>query len=344
MTFSVGQPEQTGLDVILQGLGGGVAQGLQQSLEQFHKTKQLEQTESVFKQQGYPEDLAKLAAAATTGGQTEVLKQLLEMRQRGLLQQPGAAGGPEGAPEGIAEDVPDAIEEVPEEIDFQEEIGLTPKEKVTRRERQEQRSFERNKKFLDRMSSIAEELPKERLALSQMEGAIDDKDFNSWRNAVAEMTNLDVLKTASAQTVNSAIKQFLMSSLAAITGRPNQFIERQITKALISPLYKTEANRLIFDGLKGLSRLKEREVEIAENLEEKYTEKGREIPRNFQKLVREKLKKETLAFEKEYEDKVRDLLSSKKDMVPMRDPQGNLRSVPKSDVKAAQKAGYKIGK
>ena len=36
MTFSVGQPEQTALDVILGGAAGGVAQGLQDSLEQFH--------------------------------------------------------------------------------------------------------------------------------------------------------------------------------------------------------------------------------------------------------------------------------------------------------------------
>lgn len=37
MSFSVGQPEQTGLDVILQGLGQGAGAGLQQSLADFHK-------------------------------------------------------------------------------------------------------------------------------------------------------------------------------------------------------------------------------------------------------------------------------------------------------------------
>ena len=331
MTFSIGQPEQTVLDVILQNLGGGVTQGLQKSLEEFHATQKMQQEEDVFTHQGYPRDLAKLAAAATTGGQTEVLKQLLEVRQRGSL-----------FPKRGLKDETDGV--VEEEVGFEEEIGRTPAEQVRRTEKQEQRSFERNKKFLDRMSSIAEELPKEKVALSQMEGALDDKNFNSWRNAVAEMMNSDVLKTASAQTVNSAAKQFLMSSLASLTGRPNQFIEKQITKALISPLYKTEANRLILDGLEGLMMLKEREVEIAEDLEEQYTQKGREIPRNFQKLVREKLKSETLAFEKGYENKVRELLSSKKDTVAMRDPEGILRSVPKSQVSEAKKAGYKIGK
>lgn len=134
------------------------------------------------------------------------------------------------------------------------------------------------------MSSIAEELPKEKLAISQMKGALESGDFNSLRNAVGEITGQEWIKTASAQTVNSAAKQFLMSSLAGLSGRPNQFIEKQITKALISPLYKDAANTLILEGLEGLSDLKGKQIQIAEDLEEKYTSRGREIPRNFQKI------------------------------------------------------------
>lgn len=40
MSFSVGQPEQSGLDLILQGLGTGVGTGLQQSLADFHQKQQ----------------------------------------------------------------------------------------------------------------------------------------------------------------------------------------------------------------------------------------------------------------------------------------------------------------
>jgi len=309
-----------------QQLGQGVGGGIQNALGEFHKAQQLAQTENTFMRQGYPQDLAKLAAAATTGGQTEVLKTLLDIRQRS---------------NGFSEENQDKDSGF-----FEEEIGIgrTPKEKVARVEKQEQRSFDRNKKYLDRISAIADEMPKEKLALSQMKGAIDSKDFNSYKNIVAEMTGLEVLKTASAQTVNSAAKQFLMSSLASIAGRPNQFIEQQISKALISPLYKNEVNDLIFEGLEGLSRLKEKEVELAENLEEKYTSRGKEIPRNFQKIIRENLKKEASDFEKNYEERVAELLSSKKGSFVMIDPAGNKRSVPKKDVQAAKKAGYRLGK
>ena len=209
------------------GFGTGISEGLQQRLEQFHKDKEFKAQEQMFIAQGWPEDLAKLGASATIGGQTAIVNQLLEMRQR----QPGIfeEGAIEKGPGFEAEEI---------------EVGLTPKEKVTRREKQDQRSFERNKKYLDRISSIAQELPKEKVALAQMKGALEDDNFNSLRNAVAEMTGFEALKSASAQTVNSASKQFLMASLAGLTGRPNQFIERQITKALISPLYHDVANEL----------------------------------------------------------------------------------------------------
>ncbi len=242
-----------------------------------------------------------------------------------------------------------------------EERGFQQKEKKEKREfeerkrteeaatrateTKEKRAFDRSKGYLDSISDIAKELPKEKLALSQMRGALDDKDFNSFRNVIAEMTGIEALKTKSAQVVNSASKQFLMASLAGLTGRPNQFIERQITKALVSPLYHNEANELIYEGLEGLHNLKKREVEIAEDLEEFYTEGGGEIPRNFQKLVRAQHKKEVDAFETRYKQRVTELLSSKdvkSNEVRMRDPQGNLRNVPKKDVEAAKAANYKV--
>ncbi len=215
------------------------------------------------------------------------------------------------------------------------------------KETAEKRAFDRNKSYLDRISDIAVELPKERVALQQMRGALDDKSFNSWRNVVAEMTGVETLKTASAQVLNSASKQFLMSSLAGLTGRPNQFIEKQITKALISPLYRNEANELIYEGLEGLNKLKEREVQIAEDLEDFYTSKGEEIPRTFQKMVRAQHKQEVDDFENRYEQRVKQLLSSKdakSDEVRMTDPDGKLRNVPKKDAKKAQDAGYKLVK
>lgn len=311
----------------------------------------------------FGKEFAELHASLNTGEQTIFFEQVLEAKQRGqnprkLLQKwKEQVQEDEDVLEGVEEDqdilegigedqgAPDQIISPEKQTDIIEEgeIGLTPKEKVAAREKSKQRSFDLNKPYLEKISNISRGLSKEKLALQQMKGAMDAGDFNSFKNVIGEMTGLEFLKTASAQVVNSASKQFLMSSLEDITGRPNAFIEKEITKALISPLYKEEANQLIYEGLEGLHELKKREVEIAQDLQEKYTAKGGEVPRNFQKLVRKQLQKEALEFEKRYEKRVKDLLSSKKGQVSIISPDGQKGFIPKSELEDALDQGYTRG-
>ncbi len=301
-------------------------------------------------------EFAELHGALGTGEQTKFFEQVLESHQRGesarklLGKWEKQAGEPSTSiPEELGEEQIDTTEAIsPEGItdtfEEVEEVGMTPQETVAKKGKEEERSFQRNKGYLERISDMANELSKEGLALQQMKGALDSGDFNSFRNVIGEMLGAEVLKTASAQVVNSASKQFLLSSLASITGggRPNQFLEKQITKALVSPLYREEANLLIYEGLEGLHNLKRREIEIAQEEENKYTAGGGEVPRNFQQIVRKKIQKEAKAFEKEYEQRVKELLSSKDDLVMMISPEGVRGTLPKDQVADALKnKGYK---
>ena len=291
-------------------------------------------------------DFARVWGVQTEGGKTNMIQAALEKIQRGgdvgeIITKYEKAGGKWRAPEEVEEVEIDQIDEVDIEEKIPEKrIGRTEKEEVARIGKQEERSFQRNKDYLERLSKVAQDLPKEKLSLQQMKGALEDNDLGSLRNVVSEITGAQWLKSASAQVLNSASKQFLLSSLSGITGRPNQFLEQSITKALISPLYKKEANQLIYEGLEGLHDLKVREIEIAEELEEKYISKGEEPPRNFQKLIRDKLKKEAKAFEDNYEARVKELLSSKDDHVVLISPEGKKGSVPKDQVSSAIKQGY----
>lgn len=210
--------------------------------------------------------------------------------------------------------------------------------------KQEERAFKRNEKYLQQQDKIRQDLPAEKVSLQQMEASLASGDFNSFRNGVADLTGQEWLKTASAQAANSASKQFLMSSLSGLTGRPNQFLEQQITKALISPQYKKEANRLIIEGLKGLHKLKKMEADTASELEEKYTSKGREIPRAFQRHVKQRIEDEAQKFEDKYEKRlIKELdIRPKKGYALVKTPDGDLKQVPRNKVQEAQKAGGKI--
>lgn len=223
-------------------------------------------------------------------------------------------------------------------------------------EKTEQRAFERNKKYLEKTDEERMSMPKKKLALTQMQTALETGDFESLRNTVADYTGLEFLKTASAQSVNAAIKEYLIGDLASLTGRPNQFIERQITKALINPQYAPEANKVILEGLQGLQKLKEREIDLVGELEEKYTEQGKEIPRNFQRIVKKKLEKEVQEFEEGYKKRIEDIFKPKQERISLKKvPQGTRITVdivdeflkkagndPEKARELARKAGYEF--
>ena len=310
--------------------------------------KSIQQNETLTKYLG--KKFADLHSVLNTGEQTKFFEEALTSQSRGidpnklLSKWEEKAKGPlKARPKEIVDEQIDETETIsPEGITetIEEEIGRTPKEEIAHKEKLQERAYQRNKPYLERLSSMAQDLPKEKLSLQQMKGALDDKDLGSLRNVIAEITGAEWLKSASAQVLNSASKQFLLSSLSGLTGRPNQFLEQQITKALVSPLYRKEANQLIYEGLEGLHDLKVREIEIAEELEQEYIAQGKEPPLNFQKLVRDKLKEEAQAFEKNYEARVKELLSSKDDHVIMISPEGKKGSVPKDQVPDALKRKY----
>lgn len=169
----------------------------------------------------------------------------------------------------------------------------------------ESRDFKRNEKYAEHIEKIRMDQNRKSLALQQMRGALESGDFESARNTVANFLGADFLKTADAQTVNAAIKNFLISDLGQITGNKNVFLERQITAALINPAYAPVANKLILEGLENLDRFHNLEVEAYDRMEQEYLDAGREPPRNFASLVRKSIQPEINKWETAYEEKVR---------------------------------------
>lgn len=220
-----------------------------------------------------------------------------------------------------------------------EEFGfdLTPEEEIAAKKINEAKSFELNKDYIKHMNEIGRDLPIQKRALDQLRMAKDAGNFNSIQNILATILHADFLKTAEAQVVNSAAKTFLMSSLSGLTGRPNQFLERQITKSIISPLYKKEANELIYKGMEDLYKIKEYEINTFQKLHAKYVKERGEVPRNFQEIVNQKVRKKAIEYEKRYEKKWRDLLGSKKTTLSdgkilMEDANGRTLHVPTDKV------------
>jgi hypothetical protein len=189
----------------------------------------------------------------------------------------------------------------------------------------EERSYKRNESFLKDIDASAKNIHTMDLALKQMEAALNKGDYSSIRNILGNVTGQEWIKTASAQVANTAAKEYLISALSEITGRPNQFIENQITKASINPEYEDVANRAIVDGFKILQNIRREKVKTASALEEYYTRDGGEVPRNFTKLVNDKVEKYSLPLLEKYEKDITNDLKRKK--VPGGKPQKSLKEI-----------------
>lgn len=180
---------------------------------------------------------------------------------------------------------------------------------IKKTEASQERSYKRNEKYFTHLDEVRRNSRKKDLALQQIGSALKSGNFDSYRNKIGSLTGLDFVKNATAQTVNTAAKEYLVSSLADITGRPNMFLEQSISKAMVNPLYKEEANDLIFEGFQLLRNLEKKEDEIASQLEASYTENGGEIPRNFQKIVADEVDNISQPMIQTYQDRIDRLLN-----------------------------------
>lgn len=329
-----------------QGAGAGIQNSIQQFFEEKKANREREQMQKAFTDLNLPPQLGFLPPNISKELLREAHDEQKLSRLLNLLK-----GGKQG--EEIVEG--EEIEETPEGLSEEDILAVgaidphmarllqSQRESQQKRsEKLEERSFKRNEPFLKKIDEQMLSQPQMDLAISQMEGALQSGDFGTFRNVIGDLTGLEFLKTASAQVVNAASKEFIMAGLSELTGRPNQWIEQQLAKALINPQYANQANYMILAGLKHLNELRKARGAIALQLEEDYTKKGKEVPRNFQKIVHKKLEPLVKKFEQDYKRELNQLSKSPTEgTVRMRDPAGNIRAVPQDQVQEAQKEGYK---
>jgi len=338
MAFFQVLPKETGIaERFGEGFGQAFGGTLQDQIGQFFHQKQdtraLETLEN--KLQGITDPAQKISAIASLRASPELKKSLIETERekmklqlqsqlkrqeqaeklQGLMQILNIGTGKDPSLDSIqideGEDItgrPSALNISDEQILLTDAAGFPTAARILQaqkdaalkhQDRIDDRAEKRNEAYNKRLDELRFNKPKLDLALLQMGAALETGNFESFRNIIAELTGFEFLKNAPAQVVNAAAKEFLQAALGELTGRPNQWIEQQISKALINPLYRKEANQLIYKGLQHLQQLRDKEIIARDEIEEEYRKKGR-VPFNLQSLVQKRLQKDIDAFEKDY--------------------------------------------
>ena len=205
------------------------------------------------------------------------------------------------------------------------------------------REFERVKPFLLRADERSEGLAQKDLALESMEEAIKEGNLGFFsKDNIADMTGLEFFRTPKGSQFISSGKEYFLGSLKRAGARPNQWIEQQIQKMLPKVGRSKEANLTVLESLRSEMKIEEEQQRLIDQLSERDMKQFGHIKGNLPGRVSKELKTFAKGEQRDLEQRLRTISGEGKNFIEMRDPAGQLRSVPKSDVNAASKAGYKV--
>lgn len=311
MTFSVGQREPTGLDVILEGLGVGVGQGLQQSLEQYHQKKSTEQTAKSLSK-FIPEEQALSILGSPKELQKPLLYQALYESQVGRPeekmgrpeQQFGVNMSNEAAPTAQPRGLSSLSDDRLRALLANPVAAKSAESELTRREnlkKDVRRSdIKRSDKYLDEVNKARDSTMRAKSSLASIESALERRDLGFFSpDNLKSMAGFDKWITPEGAILNTAGKEFFIADLERVTGRPNMFLERILSRAIPQIGKSNEANQVIVEFYKNALDLKEEQTKIADNLEDYYRENMGYVPGNIGRLVDAQLKPYAKQKEKE---------------------------------------------
>lgn len=154
-----------------------------------------------------------------------------------------------------------------------------------------------SKDYKKRIEELESSLPDKRMGLYRIEDAMKSGDLKSLGNLWADIMEAkglpgDYFRSNSAAALQSATKEFFLADLSKIKGgRPNQFIEKQLSSAYPKALYDPLANKKILKAMKIGTEITEKEVELYNKISDEMEAKGKFVPGNVSKLVNRELKK-----------------------------------------------------
>lgn len=301
------------------GLGQGISQGLSKQLESFHKAK-------AFEKAGLPRAYADLDPV--------IVSQILKQEQKNKLIE--SILNPEGQQpstlEAITQNSQDLSQNPLEASRLQSSSGnlarqnagrLSPQQRTAlhladpnlgRAEQKEEQfriqqeapirksEIKRSEKFLDKIEDSRKSVQRAKSSLIAAETALADRDLGFFsRDNLANLTGVEALRSKEGAVFNAAAKNFFLADLESAVGRPNQFLEKILTKAIFDVGKSNEANDALLKFYKNQVDIDEKKIEITDQLEDFYAQKLGYVPGNIGRLVDAQLKPYAQAKEKELE-------------------------------------------
>lgn len=306
-----------------------------------------------------------LSGQKLTNEELSSLPQNVQLQLARLGQQKGATSF-QSVPQEISQAMNEVVSSLPnasaDELKMKfDELGVPPgysNAYVENRRRQDERAAaskdkrlesgqKRAEKVLDRADTLGEELPILESSIMAMEDAVTNGDQSFWSlDNLAEMTGLELFRTAKGGQFKTAAKTYFINDLKASGARPNMFIERQLSDALAKVGRSQEANQTVIESFKFSNDLKRKWLETVRDLEKYYEKSMGYLPGSFNSRVEEMMAPYVKDRQKQYENRLKELHVQEKKksmkkknssesssrMIGIRGPNGELADVLESEV------------
>ena len=186
---------------------------------------------------------------------------------------------------------------VANQIQTMYENQLKQKELAQKHEYEQQKlASAESKKYKERIEELQPTITEKEISLERIKDALSSNDLKGVRNFIADAMESkglpgEYIRKSSATALNSAVKEFFLNDIARIKGgRPNQFIEKQLSASYPKAGYDPKANEKIFLSMQAGVDLLKKEGEIYNKISNEYESKGKFVPGNIAKLVNQELK------------------------------------------------------
>lgn len=192
---------------------------------------------------------------------------------------------------------------------------MQEEEKISRKESlvKEQRESQRADKYLDSISEEQKALNGQMYSLRAAKQAVMEGKEGLSGDFWADYFHLPQLKSASGATLDATAKTHLLTSLKNLSGgRPNMFLERQISQAFAMPGGSRAGNLARLEVLETLAKMKEAEIGKVNEIMDRYENLGQSIPGNIQRIVTREIQPEIEKIQKSSIYKLQELMESGK--------------------------------
>lgn len=145
------------------------------------------------------------------------------------------------------------------------------------------------------------------------EGIGKQTPFDTIMGTAARILNLEGLETKTSAQIATGVKETFVSGLKGVSAKGlNQFLEKTLKAALVSPEKFPEVNKIVFESMEAFQEMKRAKSNAFHAIVDRYERQGKRPPKNIRQLVNKEVEREHKNIMDRRAKRIQEILEEKK--------------------------------